>query len=46
LTIIDKQVKVVVKESFVSKKFRFYYDGTLVSEFKAKEEDKKKGFDF
>lgn len=46
LTIKGNKVKVVVKESFVSKKFRFYYDGQLVSEFKAKEEEKKKGFDF
>lgn len=37
---------IIAKESFVSKKFRLFVNRKLVSTFKAKEDDKKKGFDF
>lgn len=41
-----KRYDVVAKESFVSKKFRFFVQKKMINEFKTKEDDKKKGFDF
>lgn len=42
----EKQFNVIAKESFVSKKFRFYVNNKMVSEFKTSEDQKKKGFEF
>ena len=42
----NKKYEIIAKESFVSKKFRFYVDRKLIAEFKTTEENKKKGFDF
>ena len=42
----DSRYEIIAKESFVSKKFRFYVQRKLISEFKTKEIQKRKGFDF
>lgn len=42
----NKQINVIARESFVSKKFRFIVNDKIISEFKTKEEHKKKGFEF
>ena len=43
----NKRYEIVAKESFVSKKFRFYIQRNLIQEMKkVKEIDKRKGFDF
>lgn len=42
----EEKIEAIVKESFVSKKFRFFVNRKMISQFKTKEEDKKKGFDF
>lgn len=42
----DQRYEIVVKESFVSKKFRFYVQRKLIAEFKTKESEKRNGFDF
>lgn len=46
LTFNGEREEIIIKESFVSKKFRFFVNRKLIAEFKTKEEDKKKGFDF
>ena len=46
VTIHNKKNKIVIKESYSSKRFRFFFNDKLISEFITKEEDKKKGFDF
>lgn len=46
LYVNDSRWDVIAKESFVSKKFRFYVQKKMISQFKTKEEEKKKGFDF
>lgn len=46
LDVNNKRFTVIGKESFVSKKFRFYVNNKLISEFKTNEDQKKKGFEF
>jgi hypothetical protein len=42
----DKSAKICVKESFKSKKFRFFFNDKLISENVTQEEEKRKGLDF
>jgi len=41
-----QRYEIMAKESFVSKKFRFYVQRKLIAEFKTREDAKIKGFDF
>ncbi len=41
-----EQMSIGIQESYSSKKLRFFFNNKLITELKAQEEDKKKGFDF